>query len=262
MTLASLADCDLRDLVSVIEDGRRDDPGPAMPWATLVGLSRLIRCDVLTFNELEPATCRAVVGQGICGGEADAVFDEVSDTDDPFWRYYWDTGGCGYHERTGDTRPVRMSDLYTLHQRQTLPALADSLRYRISVPLASRSGISDKICMWRDSGSDFTDRDVLILTLLRPHLHDVYRDARRRRNGIPRLTRREYDVLQLAANGSSNHDIAARLCISVSTVRKHLEHIFDRTGTRTRAGAAAIALPQPDRPGQSVTGDAPPATDG
>jgi DNA-binding CsgD family transcriptional regulator len=39
-------------------------------------------------------------------------------------------------------------------------------------------------------------------------------------------------------------DIARILFISVATVAKHMEHIFDRTGVRTRSAAAALALPQ------------------
>ena len=61
--------------------------------------------------------------------------------------------------------------------------------------------------------------------------------------GVPQLTRRELDVLRLVAVGLSNADIARRLFISVGTVRKHLEHVFDRTGVRTRAKAVALALP-------------------
>ena len=83
--------------------------------------------------------------------------------------------------------------------------------------------------------------------LLRPHLHEVYLDAERRRRGIPHLSRREREVLQLAAQGHSNADIARILFISVSTVRKHMEHIFDRTGVRTRSAAATLALPRASR---------------
>ena len=86
--------------------------------------------------------------------------------------------------------------------------------------------------------------DRLVLQLLRPHLHEVYLDAERRRHGIPQLSPRELEVLQLVAQGYSNADIARILFISVSTVAKHMEHIFDRTGVRTRSAAAALALPQ------------------
>ena len=65
----------------------------------------------------------------------------------------------------------------------------------------------------------------------------------RRRHAIPHLTRREREVLQLVSQGYSNADIAITLFISVSTVRKHLENIFNRTGVRTRNAVAALALP-------------------
>jgi DNA-binding CsgD family transcriptional regulator len=75
-------------------------------------------------------------------------------------------------------------------------------------------------------------------------LHEVYLDAERRRRGIPQLSRREREVLQLVAQGHSNADIARTFFISVSTVAKHMEHIFDRTGVRTRTAAVTVALPQ------------------
>jgi DNA-binding NarL/FixJ family response regulator len=79
------------------------------------------------------------------------------------------------------------------------------------------------------------------LTLLRPHVAEIYTGAARRRRGV--LTPREWEVLELAAAGLSNADIADRLFTSVSTVRKHMEHIFDRTGVRTRGAAVASMLP-------------------
>jgi DNA-binding CsgD family transcriptional regulator len=102
------------------------------------------------------------------------------------------------------------------------------------------------VTFWR-SNRDFSERDRLALQLLRPHLHEVYLDAERRRHGIPHLSRREREVLQLVALGYSNADIARALFISVATVAKHMEHIFDRTGVRTRSAAAALALPQASR---------------
>ena len=80
--------------------------------------------------------------------------------------------------------------------------------------------------------------DRLVLQLLRPHLHEVYLDAERRRHGIPHLSRRELEVLQPAAQGFSNADIAWILFVSLAAVAKHMEHIFDRTGVRTRSAAA------------------------
>lgn len=68
--------------------------------------------------------------------------------------------------------------------------------------------------------------------------------------GLPRprvawpcdLTDREVDVLRLAARGLSNRLIADELGLSGRTVETHLTHVYDKTGRRTRAGAAVFAM--------------------
>ncbi|WP_448625315.1 HD domain-containing phosphohydrolase [Geodermatophilus sp. URMC 64] len=68
--------------------------------------------------------------------------------------------------------------------------------------------------------------------------------------GLPRprpawpcdLTDREVEVLRLAARGLSNRAIAGHLGVSDRTVGHHLAHVFDKTGRRTRAGAAVFAM--------------------
>jgi DNA-binding NarL/FixJ family response regulator len=55
------------------------------------------------------------------------------------------------------------------------------------------------------------------------------------------LTRREYEVLQLLAQGQSNHAIADRLFLSEKTVRNHLSLIFDKLGVNSRAEAIVLA---------------------
>lgn len=56
------------------------------------------------------------------------------------------------------------------------------------------------------------------------------------------LTDREVEVLRLAARGLSNRAIAGELSLSDRTVGHHLAHIYDKTGRRTRAGAAVFAM--------------------
>lgn len=64
--------------------------------------------------------------------------------------------------------------------------------------------------LWRDDGPDFSERDRLLLQLLRPHLYEVHLDAQRRRNAVPSLSRREVE---------------------------------DRTGVRSRRLAVALVMP-------------------
>ena len=56
------------------------------------------------------------------------------------------------------------------------------------------------------------------------------------------LTPREHDVLELVAQGLSNHAIAGRLGISDHTVKFHLASIYGKLGVRSRTGAVRRGL--------------------
>lgn len=55
----------------------------------------------------------------------------------------------------------------------------------------------------------------------------------------PQLSGRELEVLQHAATGLANKEVAVRLSISESTVKVHLTHIFRKLGLRSRTELAA-----------------------
>lgn len=56
------------------------------------------------------------------------------------------------------------------------------------------------------------------------------------------LSAREIEVLRLVAQGKTNREIAQLLVLSERTVINHVSHIFAKTGTDNRTGAAAYAL--------------------
>jgi DNA-binding CsgD family transcriptional regulator len=70
-----------------------------------------------------------------------------------------------------------------------------------------------------------------VTLLLREHGFD---------SGVEVLTTREREVLGLVALGRRNAEIAAALWVTESTVRKHLEHVFEKLGARNRTEAAAL----------------------
>jgi pimeloyl-ACP methyl ester carboxylesterase/DNA-binding CsgD family transcriptional regulator len=63
-----------------------------------------------------------------------------------------------------------------------------------------------------------------------------------------KLSRREVEVLQIAARGKSNDEIAAELSLSVRTIERHLANIYTKlqlSGKSARAGAVArLARPR------------------
>jgi HD-GYP domain-containing protein (c-di-GMP phosphodiesterase class II) len=56
------------------------------------------------------------------------------------------------------------------------------------------------------------------------------------------LTEREVEVLRLAALGLTLKEIALDLSVSPHTARHHLEHIYEKIGVSSRAGAALFAV--------------------
>jgi DNA-binding CsgD family transcriptional regulator len=58
----------------------------------------------------------------------------------------------------------------------------------------------------------------------------------------PVLTRRELEVLQLAAQGLSTAAIASQLHLSTSTLKRHFENIYAALGARDRTGAVGEAM--------------------
>lgn len=55
------------------------------------------------------------------------------------------------------------------------------------------------------------------------------------------LTERECDVLRLIAQGYANREIALKLCVSETTIKTHINHIFAKLGARDRAQAIVMA---------------------
>ena len=56
------------------------------------------------------------------------------------------------------------------------------------------------------------------------------------------LTPREIEVVGLVVSGCTNKDIASALGISEETVKRHMTHVFDKTGVSTRLELALFAV--------------------
>ncbi len=69
--------------------------------------------------------------------------------------------------------------------------------------------------------------------------------AQARRGSIsrpfPQLTNREFDILQLLAEGLDNATIARRLFLSPKTVRNHVSNVFSKIQAPDRPGAIVLA---------------------
>jgi DNA-binding CsgD family transcriptional regulator len=234
---------DLRTMLDVVDRGREAGPGEVFPRGLLQALAGLVPAEDISYQVSRPLD-RELVGLEEVG-EVDGELEEG--WEDLFWRSYWEGDTCCRPQVTGDYNTVwKVSDYLTERQ------LADSIvgewfrvigvRHEVAVPLPVRGAEDRRLLLFRMSGPDFTERERLLLTMLRPHFIEIQRAHERRRSGVPDLTARQLQLLRLVADGHSNTQIARRLFVAEGTVRKHLENIYERLGVTSRTAAVTTAF--------------------
>ena len=64
----------------------------------------------------------------------------------------------------------------------------------------------------------------------------------RRTSDTPALTDREREILNMIAAGKSLPEIAKELYLGVTTVKTHVQHLYEKLGVSDRAAAVAEAM--------------------
>jgi two-component system, NarL family, nitrate/nitrite response regulator NarL len=64
----------------------------------------------------------------------------------------------------------------------------------------------------------------------------------RRHDDRPALTRREQEILRMIAAGKSLPEIAGELYLGLTTVKTHVQHLYEKLGVSDRAAAVASAM--------------------
>jgi DNA-binding NarL/FixJ family response regulator len=83
-------------------------------------------------------------------------------------------------------------------------------------------------------------------------LHESGNKSHDLANGIPRLTSRETEVVQLIAEGKANKQVAQELGISIKTVEKHRQNLMNKLGIHDTAGLTRFAIDQRIIEGKSL----------
>jgi DNA-binding CsgD family transcriptional regulator len=236
----------LARLTTIADPARLAEPGEPLPWSVLHDLAELVPCDDLVWLSFDPHRHQTLATQGI-GAQANSEEDpelhhagQRTEIDATFWANFWRWGNSR-PERTGNLAAFRPAD--TPLERDPARAFAHYFsligpRHQITVPLAVRAGVTRELVFIRYDGRNFSDREVSLLTLIRPHLSELNAAALRRQATPGRLTPRQQQLLQHVAAGLTNGQIGRRMGISEGTVRKHLENIFAALGVTNRTSAA------------------------
>jgi DNA-binding CsgD family transcriptional regulator len=234
--VARLANADLRSVIEMLHDLAADCSGEIFPRPVIDRLADLLDaentgyCDLLATRNWEGYYIRTLA-------EPD-WFGEVL--------YQWhhqDPITFGFTRFSNSPGPVAASDVLSrravarleLYQHTLRPfGFADTAKLFLpAAPGEARFFFFDR----RRWG--LSDRDRELLVLLRPHLEIHRRRWRALSRALDSLTSRECEVLEALANGDTNAQIANKLWISHHTVRKHVEHIFEKLNVKTRTEAAA-----------------------
>lgn len=234
------------DFLADIDDLDIEQPYPAEALARLQGL---IAFDDASYQEADLQARRFL---DVTPGEPD---EDAA--------LYWAVGPCpimDYRARTGDLTAMRMSDVIGRGRYHELPIYREyfqpvGLDHVLDLGLSAARQRYRSLVLFRghDVG-DFSERDRGVLELLRPHLRarealaDLHRQAHEADGATTRqdatgqkqapLTAREREILHLVGKGRTNAQIAAELWITPGTVKKHLEHVYQKLGVAGRAAAA------------------------
>ena len=231
-------------------------PLEVFPNRVLALVQRLIGSDTASYNEIEVST-----------GALHVLVDPKDDVYDSytlaFATFIHEHPVIAYIEATGDGSARTISDFLSATEFHRLALHGEFFR-----PLGIEDQLSTTLQVARgerilgialNRSGVFTESERLLLDALRPHLVIAHQNAVRYTRvlsrcagdesfaadsdtALDRLTDRQRDVLCALARGSTNCQVAMELDISVRTVKKHLEHIFEQLEVQTRIGAARIYL--------------------
>lgn len=159
--------------------------------------------------------------------------------------------------RFPETRTFRDSDFLPEEYRMNTPLYKEiyepqGIHYALRSYLVHNQKIVGNISLFnsKDSG-DFSDKSVLLLSQLAPHfalklgdLLETERAAARQAKNIGaffdlvhrqwHLTPREWEIASSLFTGESDQEIANRLCISLSTLKKHIYNIYKKIDVNNR----------------------------
>lgn len=235
-----LARRDYEAVLSFLADAHAvEEPAPFTPHL-LDRLTALVGCELASFFEVDHP--RRILHENI-SCSAEAGIDEIPDE---IWTCAR-TVELNRRRLASGTGPVVLSDVFSCRLRHSLDfnpnfregGVVDEIHVDLDPPRRWKAQLSVS------RSRDFGPRERLILQLVRPHLAAVYRSAALRRRlrvdprGLELLTSREREVMDYVAEGLSNAEIARVLVVEPSTVRKHLEHVFEKLGAGSRTAAVA-----------------------
>jgi DNA-binding CsgD family transcriptional regulator len=234
-----------------VEDLAHTDDPADLGRRALPGLNRLVRADMLTYNELGPEPDQVyyfAYPEGVVFSPDCLAAFAVHMHENPL---------INHLQVTGDGRPAKISDFLSQERFHRLGVYAEFYRqvpveHQMAIGLPPADGRVVAIALSRARG-DFTEDDRDLLAVLGAPLVRATSRARSRHRArlalnepddsqLAGLTGRELQLLELVAMGRTNTAIARLLQISPRTVAHHLDNIYRKLEVSGRAAAVYRAV--------------------
>ena len=248
--MTRLTAADLEGVLSFVEEAHTVDGRVPFTPELMDSFANLVGCEQAAYFEVDHP--KRILSERITGSNTTHVWSGMHDD---LWTCTRMVELNRYKHANG-SGPVVLSDVFGRRLR---------LRHDFNPNLRANGSVDEihvdldppqqwKVELVVYSGRDFGPRERLILQLVQPHVAALYRAAMLRRRlsaaahsfdpeSTAELTPRERDVMACVAKGLSNAQIATALVVEPSTVRKHLEHVYDKLGVRSRTAALAELHP-------------------
>lgn len=168
---------------------------------------------------------------------------------DKYWEGYRDVDFINWYLTPGDECVFRESDIVAPAAMENAVLMREwlgplNIRWGLVSQIARNGFIYGGLCLYRsEEEGDFSDRDVELLSRINHHLGICL--GRIYPSGPPRcapqglgdspyarfnLSPRELDVARAVEAGIPRRQLAAHLVIAESTLKKHLNRIYRKTG--------------------------------
>jgi DNA-binding CsgD family transcriptional regulator len=237
-----LSEKDLRRVLDVVSPEAVASEVGEMPHEVLRGLSELIPSAGVSFVVWDESKREILTCHRVCLTDDPGWDDGMAEL---FWGGYDECKAVSGLSELGESGQVNVWQDYYSHRQFARSPMYELYRrqgtyHRMMVRLRPRRGLERRLQITREPGDvGFTERDKMLMRLLRPHLTGIRDRIESDRDGAALLTPRQRELLRLVAGGSTNRQIGRELGVSEGTVRKHLENVYARLGVQNRTQAIA-----------------------
>ncbi len=167
--------------------------------------------------------------------------------------------------QTAQSSILRTSDLMSDAEREKTAIYKHcfkpyNLYYSVDITIIYKGRLLGLVALYRQKAQgDFTDRELFILQLLAEHLNArFYRETaeepetagdRQLQKAALRygLSEREREIVSLVLSGMTNEAVSEALAIAPNTLKKHLQHIYSKTGIHSRRRLASLLFSEEDQ---------------